>query len=205
MNLQPGTYYITPWTDLYSAVLQDTLAMNVNPDDPNNLYSDNYKAAQIAILAPLPDLIVTSVTAPAKAQGGDNFTVNWTVENDGNGVAGPTGWIDTVYLTNDPTNPLDQNAITMTLGSVEHDAVLNPDASYNASLTVELSPSAVGQYIVVYTDAPQPNLHDPGQPRDGGRRDQQPQVRQHRRHPGAGRPGRHERLDPDRRTTRASR
>ena len=161
VNLQPGTYYITPWTDLYSAVLQDTLAQNVNPDDPNNLYSDNYKAQSIAILAPLPDLIVTSVTAPAKAQGGDNFTVNWTVENDGNGVAAPTGWIDTVYLTNDPTDPLDQNAITMTLGSVEHDTVLNPDASYNASLTVELSPSAVGQYIVVYTDAPQPNLLTP--------------------------------------------
>ena len=161
LDLQPGTYYVTPWTDLYSAVLQDTLAVNVNPDDPNNLYSDNYKAAQIAILAPLPDLIVTSVTAPAKAQGGDNFTVNWTVENDGNGVAGPTGWIDTVYLTNDPTNPLDPNAITMTLGSVEHDTMLNPDATYNASLTVELSPSAVGQYIVVYTDAPQPNLMTP--------------------------------------------
>ena len=161
LGLQPGTYYVTPWTDLYSAVLQDTLAINVNPDDPNNLYSDNYKAAQVAILAPLPDLIVTSVTAPAKAQGGDNFTVNWTVKDDGNGVAGPTGWIDTVYLTNDPTNPLDPNAITMTLGSVEHDAMLNPDATYGASLTVELSPSAVGQSIVVYTDAPQPNLMTP--------------------------------------------
>ena len=44
VNLDPGTYYITPWTDLYSAVLQDTLAVNVNPDDPNNFQSDNYKA-----------------------------------------------------------------------------------------------------------------------------------------------------------------
>ena len=74
----------------------------------------------------------------------------------GNGVAQPIGWIDTVYLTNDPTNPLDPNAITMTLGSVTHNSVLNVDASYNASLSVELSPSAVGQYFVVYTDAPQP-------------------------------------------------
>src|SRR5262249_27802700 len=30
-NLDPGTYYVTPWTDLYSTVLQDTLAVNVNP------------------------------------------------------------------------------------------------------------------------------------------------------------------------------
>ena len=104
---------------------------------------------------------MTSVAAPTQAQGGDNITVSWTVQNTGTGVAQPTGWIDTVYLTNDPTNPLDKNAITMTLGSVEHDTVLNPGGTYNASLNVELSPSAVGQYFVVYTDAPQPNLNPP--------------------------------------------
>ncbi len=80
VNLDPGTYYVTPWTDLYSTVLQNTLAVNVNPDDPNNFQSDNYKARQIDVLAPLPDLVVTSVTAPATANGGSsNFTVNWTV------------------------------------------------------------------------------------------------------------------------------
>ncbi len=98
------------------------------------------------------------MTAPTEAKGGDNVTVKWTVENAGNGVAQPMGWIDTVYLTNDPTDPLAPDAITMTLGSVAHNTVLNPDASYNASLNVELSPSAVGQYFVVYTDAPQPNI-----------------------------------------------
>ena len=161
INLDPGTYYITPWTDMYSVVLQTELAVNVNPDDPNNFQNDNYKAAQIAILAPLPDLVVTSMTAPTQATGGDDVTVNWTVANLGNGVAQPIGWIDTVYLTNDPTNPLDKNAITMTLGSVAHTAVLNPNGTYNASLAVELSPSAVGQYFVVYTDAPQPSVMTP--------------------------------------------
>ena len=128
----------------------------MKPDDPNNFENDNYKAAQIDLLAPLPDLVVTSLTAPGVAKGGENVTINWTVANKGNGIAQPTGWIDTVYLTNDPTNPLDPNAITLTLGSVAHNAALNPNASYNASLSVELSPSAVGQYFVVYTDAPQP-------------------------------------------------
>ncbi len=129
VDLDPGTYYITPWTDMYSVVLQNNLAVNVNPDDPNNLKSDNYKAAQIGVLAPLPDLVVTSVTAPEQAKGGNDITVNWTVANNGNGVAQPTGWIDTVYLTNDPTNPLDPNAITMTLGSVAHNTVLNAGAT----------------------------------------------------------------------------
>ena len=45
IDLTPGVYYITPWTDLYSVVLQNELAVNVNPDDPNNLQNDNYKAA----------------------------------------------------------------------------------------------------------------------------------------------------------------
>ena len=161
VDLAPGTYYVTPWTDLYSVVLQDSLAVNVNPDDPNNLNSENYKARAIQVLAPLPDLVVTQLTAPKQAQGGDNITVSWTVENAGNGVAQPTGWIDTVYLTNDPTDPLDMTATTLTLGSVEHDTLLNPSASYDASLTVELSPSAVGQYIVVYTDAPQDGYTPP--------------------------------------------
>ena len=162
IDLAPGTYYITPWTDLYSTVLQNELATNVNPDDPNNLQNDNYKAFEVQVLAPLPDLTVSSMTAPAVAKGGDNVTINWTVENVGNGVAQPVGWIDTVYLTNEPTDPLDPNAITMTLGSVTHNTALNPDGSYNASLSVELSPSAVGQYFVVQTDAPQPG-EAPGQ------------------------------------------
>ena len=160
-TLDPGIYYVTPWTDLYSTVLQDTLAVNVNPDDPNNLNSDNYKARQVSILAPQPDLTVTDVQAPAQAHGGDTITVSWTVQNKGNGPAQPTGWVDTVYLTNDPTNPLDKNAITMTLGSLTHTSVLNVGDSYNASLTVELSPSAVGQSIVVFTDAPQLSLTTP--------------------------------------------
>ena len=72
-NLDPGTYYMTAWTDLFSVVLQDTLAVNVNPDDPNNLNSDNYKARPVQVLAPLPDLVVTQVTAPKQAQGGDTL------------------------------------------------------------------------------------------------------------------------------------
>ena len=119
------------------------------------------------------------------------------MQNTGTGVAQPTGWIDTVYLTNDPTNPLDKNAITMTLGSVEHDTVLNPSATYNASLNVELSPSAVGQYFVVYTDAPQPNDDPNFNIVQGDRRDQQPDGRSPPIvTPGAGRPGRDQRLDP---------
>ncbi len=195
INLAPGTYYITPWTDMYSVVLQNTLAVNVNPDDPNNFQSDNYKAAQIDVLAPLPDLVISSVTAPTQAKGGDDITVDWTVENTGNGPAQPTGWIDTVYLTNDPTDPLDQNAITMTLGSVTQNAVLNVGASYNASLNVELSPSAAGQYFVVYTDAPQPGIQTPYNVVEEVSETNNLMAVADNCHAGAGRSGRHQCLD----------
>ena len=94
------------------------------------------------------------------ANGGDDIKVNWTVENAGNGPAQPTGWIDTVYLTNDPTDPLDQNAITMTLGSVEHDTVLNSDACYNASLSraFAFGPGTIHRRL--YRRA-QPTVHTP--------------------------------------------
>ena len=35
--LESGTYYIMPWTDPFGAVLEDTLAVNINPDDPNEI------------------------------------------------------------------------------------------------------------------------------------------------------------------------
>ncbi len=196
-NLDPGTYYITPWTDMFSVVLQNELSVNVNPDDPNNLESDNYKAAQIDVLAPLPDLVVTSLTAPAQANGGDDIKVSWTVENEGNGPAQPTGWIDTVYLTNDPTNPLDQNAITMTLGSVAH----NYGAQRGDELQRELDRRAltVGGWPVhrgLYRRSATARRPD-HQRGEGSLRDQQLEGGRHGCHAGAGRPGDHECLDPD--------
>ena len=35
-----------PWTDPYDVVLEDTLAVNVNPDDPNQIDNNNYKAGR---------------------------------------------------------------------------------------------------------------------------------------------------------------
>ncbi len=46
-GLVSGTYYITPWTDPYAVVLEDTLAINVNSDDPTEIDNNNYKARAI--------------------------------------------------------------------------------------------------------------------------------------------------------------
>src|SRR5262249_43074254 len=48
-----GDYYIMPYADAYDAVLEDTLDVNINPDDPNSLDSNNFKARPITVLSSL--------------------------------------------------------------------------------------------------------------------------------------------------------
>ena len=153
-GIRSGSYYITPWTDPYGAVLEDTLAVNVNPDDPNEIDNNNYKARAIDILGG-SDLVVTSVApVPASGQaafGGEEFTVNWTVENQGPGTALPGGWVDRVYLSSGP-DPSVPGTRSMILAEVTHEDPLLSNQSYAESVTVNLSPSAAGQYVVVITD-----------------------------------------------------
>ena len=62
-----GQFYITAWSDTFDQVLKSTLDVNVNPDDPNELNNDNWKARPITVLlTPPPDLVVTSVVAPGR-------------------------------------------------------------------------------------------------------------------------------------------
>src|SRR5262249_48648783 len=74
-ELASGQWYITPWTDPYDVIPEDTLSGNVNPDDPNQVDNNNYKARPITILGALPDLIVTQVQAPATFLAGGSYTV----------------------------------------------------------------------------------------------------------------------------------
>ncbi len=150
-NLDSGTYYLIPWSDPYDVVLEDTLAVNTNPDDPNEFDNNNYKARAIDIIGALPDLVVTSVVAPAQAKGGTAFHVSWTVENTGTGQARPGGWIDRVYLSPVP-DPRPQEIKDLILAEVRRTDPLAPGQRYTASIDITLSPSAVGQYVVVVTD-----------------------------------------------------
>ena len=104
-DLPSGQYFITPWSDSYDVVAEDTLAVNVNPDDPNELDNNNYKGRAIDILGytPVrPDLEISDVTTDgAVASGTDQLTVNWRVTNTG--LTGtPDSWIDRVYLSDSP-------------------------------------------------------------------------------------------------------
>lgn len=98
-----GQYFITPWSDTFDVVLKSTQDANVNPDDPNQLNNDNYKARPITVLlTPPPDLIVTQVSPQATAVGGDSFTVAWTVTNQGTSPTEDATLFDQVYLSDNP-------------------------------------------------------------------------------------------------------
>src|SRR5262249_2270311 len=151
--------------DTSDSVLETTLASNPNPDDPNQIDNNNYKARPILVIGALPDLVVTSVTAPPQAPGGTTpFTVRWTGQNQGNADTPRAGWGDRVYLSDNP-NPKAPGARTFYLGQVKHLETLAVNASYNAALTVTLAPNAAGQYIVVIADdavTPPPGISIPG-------------------------------------------
>ncbi|MFM2004219.1 MAG: hypothetical protein RI963_3645, partial [Planctomycetota bacterium] len=151
-GLASGTYYITPWTDPYDVVLEDTLADNVNPDDPREIDNNNYKARAIDVIGlsrPLPDLTVSDLIIAPTGTGGEDYTIRYTVTNEGKGNA--TGsWIDQIWLVPSPDTPLSDSA-AMLLTEVRNTSV-DAKSNYQNTLNVKLSPSAIGSYVVVVSD-----------------------------------------------------
>ncbi|MEX2646227.1 MAG: CARDB domain-containing protein, partial [Gaiellaceae bacterium] len=167
-QIDSGTYYITAWADAYDAVFEDSLATNVNPDDPTTLDSSNFKARAIDVIGtpdpPLPDLQVVQVTTDATAENPAStekpLTVTWTVRNLGEGVAVGIGntWFDAVFVHTTP-NIDDPGANVWSLGTVERVRSLDPLASYTQTRTFVLSPATKGLYVTVFTDVlPEPPL-----------------------------------------------
>jgi len=147
-----GQFYITAWADTFDQVLKSTLDVNINPDDPNELNNDNWKARPITVLlTPPPDLVVTSVTPQPTAVGGDSFTVNWTVANQGTSPTEDATLFDQVYLSDQPTFNA-PGANQWFLGTVEHDGIVAAGGSYNAQATFALSPEISGKYVIVDTN-----------------------------------------------------
>src|SRR3546814_9281661 len=84
-----------PWVDPYVTLLEDSLAINVNPDDPNEINSSNYRARAIDIVGVPPQtftraIAVDAVVADPVGVGGEPFNVSWTVSAKGNATA--TKW-----------------------------------------------------------------------------------------------------------------
>ncbi|WP_294533083.1 CARDB domain-containing protein, partial [uncultured Rhodoblastus sp.] len=109
---------------------------------PQSSYADSASAGQSIVIAPLPNLRVTSLTAPTSDTAGDQVTLNWTVSNTGAGATDSGAWTDSVYLTGPTYNYL---------GSVAHSGVLASGASYSTQGTFTLPaglPTGTYSYVV---------------------------------------------------------
>ena len=150
-NLESGHWFITPWVDPLDVIPEDTLASNENPDDTGAIDNNNYKARAVRVLGAQPDLVVSSIEAPDTAVGGQTVTIAWTVENRGFADAQGGGWLDRVYLSDNP-DPKADGAKSLLLAERKRETTLTQGTDYTVSVDVPLSPSAIGQYIVVITD-----------------------------------------------------
>ncbi len=148
-----GEYFITVWSDSLDSVTEDTFSNVINPEDPNELDSNNYRSRSITIgVNPPADLVVESVTSPATAVAGSDapLVVRWSVANRGTEATQSNQWVDQVFLSDQPT--LSAGGTVFLLGEFVHSGSLVPGQSYEAQASVLLSPATTGRYVHVRTN-----------------------------------------------------
>ncbi len=139
-----------------------------------NLSAQAVSSTPIAVArAPAPNLVVTSVTAPASGLSGQQTQVTWTVTNTGDAGTSANSWHDNVYLSVDRTLDTTETRFIVTTGantdpllaSVTNPSYLAPGQSYTSTALVTLPQGISGPYyLIVGADAGgQVNL-DPATP-----------------------------------------
>jgi len=162
---QGGDLFITPYVDVFDNVLEDTFSDNINPDDPNVLDNNNFKAEPITVLLrqidvevpepppppiPPPDLVITDITTqPTSLNGGEWLEVTYTVTNISDSRA--TGsWTDEFTLSPQPYVTGGQyDKFLRRVSQLDRD--LGPGESYTSQFTVQLTPAAIGSYLIGVT------------------------------------------------------
>jgi len=121
-----------------------------------NIGNDQMSTLVLVSPAPPSDLVMTSVTAPANAVLGQNMSVQWTVQNEGNYQTAIANWYDEVYLS---PNPVFNPAQSVALGNFSHFGALDQGASYanNVNVLVPANLVALGgvigtNYLTVFVE-----------------------------------------------------
>jgi hypothetical protein len=133
-GLAPGNYYFLVYTNF------DGQQLEIN--------TGNNTAASAAVAVTGADLTVSSASAPATADFGQSFAVNWSVLNTGGGGATNT-WTDGVYISTKDT--FDKTATLLADVAVGNNAPLGAGDSYNQSTSVTVpltAQSAAGTYYL---------------------------------------------------------
>ncbi|MFN3151569.1 CARDB domain-containing protein [Bremerella sp.] len=114
----------------------------VDPNDPDPPPPPEGNI-QVVTVDP-PDLSVVGVDAPANALSGQDFALNWTVQNIGQGDADGQ-WYDSVYLSLDQV--FDRSS-DIYLGYADRPSELAAGESYTQSETLEVPAGLAGPYYV---------------------------------------------------------
>ncbi|HVX86712.1 MAG TPA: CARDB domain-containing protein [Phycisphaerae bacterium] len=148
----------------YTGPVYATVTANVYGDlveEPGGLSDNTATSAAPADVepAPLPDLVVTNVSAPQNVVGGDQFQVSFTVANQGGAPTSASLWRDYVILSQDPNLTYPDGALGDQIINnqpvrpfeIDSQTALNPGDSYTQTLTVQLPIDAQGTwYLYVF-------------------------------------------------------
>ncbi len=135
-----GTYYIKVQVD----------RSNNQPEtnETNNLIASE---GFTTIIPPLPDLIVTDVTAPAVVEAGKTAHIEWTDLNQGDAPTTGSGWYDWIALSVNTT--FGDSDDVLIYSSFWYSGTLDAGGSVNRSIDVTIPTSAVGYwYVLVKAD-----------------------------------------------------
>lgn len=104
----------------------------------------------------LPDLVVSSASVPTSVVAGNGATYpfKWvTTDQSANPVAGPTSWVDSIYISSSSTF----NQKTATFVTSQYDSVntlLHPGGAFTDSVRAAVPPIAPGNdYLFIVTNA----------------------------------------------------
>ena len=134
-----GTYYLFVETDRNDHVFEFA-------NEGNNLRSDSI----VIFLTPPPDLVVSSLEAPATGGNLANVLVQWTVLNQGASTT-TAPWYDRIFLSDSPELDPDEAVV---LKSVFQNQILEPGESFSDQESVTLPGDLAGAYYLhLLTDA----------------------------------------------------
>ena len=124
-------------------------------------------------LAPYPDLVVTQIDAPTTVQVGDpaQFTLSWTVRNQGTGPGITSSWVDRVVLSQDAVLGNSDDRI---VGNYAESGVIDPGQERSVARALQLPGGLLGAYyLYVIVDA-QDEVFELGGEQNNARRTDQP-------------------------------
>ncbi|WP_422665759.1 CARDB domain-containing protein (plasmid) [Anabaena sp. PCC 7938] len=150
--LAGDTYTLTQTLNIPNTTLGNRYLLFV-ADADNNQYetneNNNVKAISVEVKA--PDLMITAGSAPVTAGISEGITVNWTVTNQGDVVAG-ADWYDYFYLSDDPIyDDSDQYITEKWTGDL---IPLGSNTTYTATHTFNIPSDATAgnRYLLVVAD-----------------------------------------------------